>query len=164
MVATYHGHEVDLNALRRKFSVSMKGTTLKTVLHMAQRLGMVGRGLRLEPSHLKSLCTPCILHWDMKHFVVLKEVRGDRVVIHDPGQGVRRYSLAEASSHFTGIALELTPTTAFEKKKDIQQAGPDVPVGPGDGHGARPGAGPAAVDRAADVRDGVALLHAADRR
>ena len=121
MVATYHGHEVDLNALRRKFSVSMKGTTLKTVLHMAQRLGMVGRGLRLEPSQLKSLCTPCILHWDMKHFVVLKEVRGDRVVIHDPGQGVRRYSLAEASSHFTGIALELNPTTAFEKKKEIRK-------------------------------------------
>src|SRR4051812_26024272 len=121
MVATYHGHEVDLNALRRKFSVSMKGTTLKTVMHMAQRLGMVGRGLRLELNQLKSLCTPCILHWDMKHFVVLKEVRGDRVVIHDPGQGLRRYSLAEASSHFTGIALELTPTTAFEKKKDIQK-------------------------------------------
>ena len=121
MIATYHGHEVDLNALRRKFSVSMKGTTLKTVLHMSQRLGMVGRGLRLEPSHLKSLCTPCILHWDMKHFVVLKEVRGDRVIIHDPGQGLRRYSLAEASSHFTGIALELNPTTAFEKKKDIRK-------------------------------------------
>jgi ATP-binding cassette subfamily B protein RaxB len=121
MVATYHGHEVDLNALRRKFSVSLKGATLKTVLHMAQRLGMIGRGLRLEPSHLKGLCTPCILHWDMKHFVVLKEVRGDRVVIHDPGQGIRRYTLAEASSHFTGIALELTPTTAFEKKKEVQK-------------------------------------------
>jgi ATP-binding cassette subfamily B protein RaxB len=121
MIATYHGHEVDLNALRRRFSVSLKGTTLKTVLHMAQRLGMVARGLRLEPERLKDLRTPCILHWEMKHFVVLKEVRGERVIIHDPGQGVRRYSLAEVASRFTGVALELMPTTSFEKKKDVRK-------------------------------------------
>lgn len=121
MIATYHGHEVDLNALRRTFSVSLKGTTLKTVLHMAERLSMVGRGLRLEPDHLKDLRTPCILHWDMNHFVVLKEVRGDRLIIHDPGQGVRRYSRLEAASHFTGIALELLPTPCFEKKKDVRK-------------------------------------------
>ena len=29
----YHGHEADLNALRRKFSISMKGTTLKDRAH-----------------------------------------------------------------------------------------------------------------------------------
>jgi ATP-binding cassette, subfamily B, bacterial CvaB/MchF/RaxB len=62
MVATYYGHDIDLVSLRRRFSISMKGTTLKDVLTIAQRLGMTGRGLRLEPDQLKIIKTPCILH------------------------------------------------------------------------------------------------------
>jgi ATP-binding cassette subfamily B protein RaxB len=121
MVATYHGYKTDLVSLRRRLSISMKGTTLRDVLGMAQRLGMTGRGLRLEPEQLKSIRTPCILHWDMNHFVVLKAVRGRDVIIHDPASGARTYSLAEVANRFTGIALELTPTAAFERKKDVSK-------------------------------------------
>lgn len=110
MIATHHGHETDLISLRRRFSISMKGTTLKDILTLAQRLNMTGRGLRLEPAQLKDIKTPCILHWDMDHFVVLKEVKGNRVVVHDPAFGRRIYTLTEAGRHFTGIALELIPT------------------------------------------------------
>jgi ATP-binding cassette subfamily B protein RaxB len=123
MVACYHGHEVDLNALRRRFAVSIKGMTMKTLLLMAQRLGMNGRGLRLEPEGLTKLRTPAILHWDMEHFVVLKEVHGNRIVLHDPAMGIRRCDLSELSQHFTGIALELTPTAAFELKDEIRRLG-----------------------------------------
>ncbi len=119
MIATHHGHETDLISLRRRFSISMKGTTLKDILTLAQRLNMTGRGLRLEPAQLKDIKTPCILHWDMDHFVVLKEVKGNRVVVHDPAFGRRIYTLTEAGRHFTGIALELIPTGGFEKKKDV---------------------------------------------
>ncbi len=119
MVATYYGHDIDLVSLRRRFSISMKGTTLKDVLTIAQRLGMTGRGLRLEPDQLKNIKTPCILHWDMNHFVVLRAVERGRIIVHDPASGVRTYTLEEAERHFTGVALELTPTTNFEKKKDV---------------------------------------------
>jgi ATP-binding cassette subfamily B protein RaxB len=119
MIATYHGYEMDLIGLRRKFSVSLKGTTLRDLLVLAQRIGMTGRGLRLEPGQLKKVRTPCILHWDMNHFVVLKEVKGRRIVIHDPAVGIRIQTLEEVGRHFTGIAFELTPTDGFEKKKDI---------------------------------------------
>jgi ATP-binding cassette, subfamily B, bacterial CvaB/MchF/RaxB len=123
MIATYHGRDVDLVALRRLFSISMKGTTLRDVLRMGQRLGMTGRGLRLEPEQLKAIRTPCILHWDMNHFVVLKQVRGNRVVVHDPAAGLRTYTLDQVGRHFTGVALELTPTTSFEKKRDRSRLG-----------------------------------------
>ncbi|HEY8384265.1 MAG TPA: peptidase domain-containing ABC transporter [Microvirga sp.] len=118
MVASYHGHEVDLNALRRRFSVSLKGSTLKDVLLMAQRMGMTGRGLRLEIEQLPELALPAILHWDMNHFVVLKDANSRGITIHDPAFGERRYSLDEVGRHFTGIALELTPTAQFECKKE----------------------------------------------
>jgi ATP-binding cassette subfamily B protein RaxB len=118
MVATYHGHEVDLAALRRRFSISLKGVTLKDVLVMGQRLGMTGRGLRLEPEQLARIKLPCILHWDMNHFVVLKHVGARKVTIHDPAFDVRTLTLDEVGRRFTGIALELTPTSAFERRTE----------------------------------------------
>lgn len=118
MVASHHGHDIDLGTLRRRFPVSLKGTTLRHLIDLAQRLKLTSRPLKLELESLKDLQVPCILHWDMSHFVVLKSVRRDRIVIHDPAVGERRYTLKEASRHFTGVALELTPTSDFERKRE----------------------------------------------
>uniref|UniRef100_UPI0026230F00 peptidase domain-containing ABC transporter n=1 Tax=Asticcacaulis sp. TaxID=1872648 RepID=UPI0026230F00 len=118
MVSNHHGYETDLPALRRRFSISLKGTTMKTILLMAQKLGFSGRGLRLEPAQMKDLKLPAILHWDMNHFVVLAAVKGEKVTILDPAYGERRMTLAEVGQHFTGVALELTPTPAFEKRQE----------------------------------------------
>jgi ATP-binding cassette subfamily B protein RaxB len=135
MVAGYHGFETDLAALRRRVPISAKGMTLHTVLISAQRLGLTGRGLRLEPEALHQLRLPAILHWDMNHFVVLKSVRGTRVTIHDPARGVRAITLVELGSHFTGVALELTPTTNFCKCKDTRRLRLSDLVGRVDGAG-----------------------------
>ena len=86
MIAAYHGHELDLNALRRRFSVSLKGTTLKELIEIASRLGLSSRALRLEPEHLRQLRLPAILHWDLNHFVVLKSIGARGVTIHDPAR------------------------------------------------------------------------------
>lgn len=118
MVSSHHGYEVDLPVLRRRFSISLKGTTMKNILLMAQKLGFSGRGLQLEPAQLKELKLPAILHWDMNHFVVLAGVKGDKVTLLDPARGERRMTLGEVGQHFTGIALELTPTPSFEKRKE----------------------------------------------
>lgn len=119
MVATFHGHEIDLVSIRRRFAVSSKGMSLQGLLAMSGRLGLSGRGLRLEPEQLKKLKAPAILHWDMKHFVVLKEVKGRRITIHDPTAGIRSYTLEETGRRFTGIALELTPAVNFERRKEV---------------------------------------------
>lgn len=114
MVAGYLGHHADLASIRRRYGVSMKGATLKDLMRVAEQLHLVARPVRLELSELPMLKTPCILHWNMKHFVVLKSVGHNSVVIHDPSAGVRRMSMAEVSDHFTGVALELTPTSEFK--------------------------------------------------
>ncbi len=115
MIAGYHGFEVDLNTLRRRFPVSLKGASLRSLMTTADHLGLAARPLRAELAALGRIRLPALLHWDMNHFVVLKAVRGDRVEIHDPAGGVRRLRLEEVSPHFTGIVLELTPTAAFER-------------------------------------------------
>src|SRR5437763_7178658 len=85
-------------------------------MEIAAKLGLAGRPVRLEMSHLPSLRAPAILHWDMNHFVVLRDVSRWRLTVHDPTFGVRQFSFAEAAKHFTGVALELTPDTQFRPR------------------------------------------------
>ncbi|QEE26253.1 peptidase domain-containing ABC transporter [Rhodanobacter glycinis] len=119
MVASYHGHDVDLAGLRRRFSTSLKGVTLARVMSMAGQLGLICRPLKLDMDELAQLKTPCLLHWDLNHFVVLKRV-GQRLVIHDPARGIRTLSRREVSEHFTGVALELTPGADFSPVRERQ--------------------------------------------
>ena len=115
MVASYFGHDIDLVSLRRRFPPSLKGATLGDVMLMAHRLGLASRALRLELDELGKLRRPCILHWDMNHFVVLKSVSRGKITIHDPARGIRDVPLDEVSDHFTGVALELMPSPSFKR-------------------------------------------------
>ncbi|MEZ7205994.1 peptidase domain-containing ABC transporter [Pseudoalteromonas sp. DY56-GL79] len=117
MVAGYHGYRTDLTRLRQRFSISIEGCTLLDIMHFAEKLHLTSRPLRIELEDLDALQTPAILHWDMNHFVVLKKANEKRIVIHDPAGGEKTFTMEEASKHFTGVALELTPTKDFEKKE-----------------------------------------------
>jgi ATP-binding cassette subfamily B protein RaxB len=83
----------------------------------AGKLGFNCRPLKLEIGELARLQLPCILHWDLNHFVVLAKVGRGKATILDPAHGRRRMPLAEVSGHFTGIALELSPGMAFEPRE-----------------------------------------------
>lgn len=113
MVARYWGHDVDLNVLRQRFLISLKGASLKSVMAIAGTLKLGTRALRLDMDHLSQLQCPAILHWDLNHFVVLKAVKNGKAHIIDPAIGLRVMPLSKVSQHFTGIALELTPTAEF---------------------------------------------------
>ncbi|HHA2336634.1 peptidase domain-containing ABC transporter [Enterobacter ludwigii] len=121
MMACWHGLQTDLPTLRERFSISTHGMTLQRLIECAAGIRMSSRAVRLEPEDLKSLSLPCILHWNMNHFVVLHKVRGNKLTVHDPDKGKITLSLQEAGKHFTGVALELMPasdfTTRDERKK-----------------------------------------------
>jgi ATP-binding cassette subfamily B protein RaxB len=117
-----HGLRLDLADLRRRFSISLKGVTLSALIRHADALNFSARPLRLELDSFHQLRLPAILHWDMNHFVVLKAFKGGKAVLFDPAVGERHMGMREISEHFTGVALELTPTTKFQsadKRKSI---------------------------------------------
>ncbi len=120
MIAGYHGYETDLTTLRHRFSISAHGATLTQIISTASQLKMSSRPLRLNMSQITELQTPCILHWEMKHFVVLKQATKTNITILDPATGERKLTIEEASKLFTGIALELTPNSDFEKAEEKQ--------------------------------------------
>lgn len=121
MVASHYGLVSDLASLRNQFRISSQGSNLKQLMDISAKLNMAGRALQLDMDELNQLQLPCILHWDMNHFVVLKAVGKKHITILDPAIGEVRFSFDEAAQHFTGIALELTPTAKFEKKTMVQR-------------------------------------------
>jgi ATP-binding cassette, subfamily B, bacterial CvaB/MchF/RaxB len=120
MVAAKLGLRTDLPTLRQRFSISLKGATLADLVRMAGQLALNARPLRAEMEHLNQLTLPCILHWDLNHFVVLTQLTPDQAVLHDPARGMRRMGLKELSKHFTGVVLELSPGADFSPKQERQ--------------------------------------------
>jgi ATP-binding cassette subfamily B protein RaxB len=118
MVSSYWGHKIDLSSMRQRFCISLKGATLKGLMAIAHGLNLQPRALKLDMEHLSQLRLPAVLHWDMNHFVVLKGITSTHGYIHDPGIGERRLALEEVAKHFTGIALELMPTSEFLPKNE----------------------------------------------
>jgi ATP-binding cassette, subfamily B, bacterial CvaB/MchF/RaxB len=118
MISSCHGHRIDLNTLRRRYPVSLKGVTLRAMIQVASQMQLACRPLRFELGHLRQLRLPAIVHWDMSHFVVLKSVTRRGIVVHDPAFGERFFSFAEASNHLTGVALEVLPAQGFVPKDE----------------------------------------------
>lgn len=118
MVASYHGFRTDLNTLRRRHPVSLKGVTLRGLIQIANQLQMACRPLRFDLDAIGQLRLPTILHWDMNHFVVLKSAGAKGIIVHDPALGVRHYSMEEASKRLTGVALELSPAEGFAPRDE----------------------------------------------
>ena len=47
MIARYHGHDIDLNILRKRHLISMTGASLKSVIHIADGLQLAARPLKV---------------------------------------------------------------------------------------------------------------------
>ena len=118
MIASHHGHRIDLNTLRRRYPVSLQGVTLRALIEVASHLNFICRPVRFELGHLRQLQLPAIVHWDMNHFVVLKSVTRSGIVVHDPACGKKFHLITEASKHLTGVALELSPSEGFLLKDE----------------------------------------------
>jgi ATP-binding cassette subfamily B protein RaxB len=113
MIAEHHGHKVNLPGLRHLYPISLKGATLAELMRVASDLELAPRALRLEVEEMPKLQLPALLHWDLNHFVVLEALDKKNATIVDPAVGRRTLSLKEIGRHFTGVALELAPTSDF---------------------------------------------------
>lgn len=122
MVSSYFGHKLDMAVMRKRYSANLKGMNLQQIIDQADSLGLASRALQCPIEDIHKLQTPCILHWDMNHFVVLTRVsgkgKGTKFYINDPAVGKRTLAIEEFSKHFTGVCLELTPTNKFQIKEE----------------------------------------------
>lgn len=72
--------------------------------------GLKADGFRLSLSQLEQVKAPAIVLIDLgsyRHFVVIKGVRGDKVLVGDPAQGLKTYSRAEIEKMWNGVVFAI---------------------------------------------------------
>ena len=115
MVMAYYGKWVPLEQVRVECGVSRDGSKAKNIYLAAEHYGFDVEAFRMTPKGIREKGKfPCIIHWNMDHFVVLDGFRGKHVYLNDPAQGEIRVTDEEFDKAFTGIVIIPTPSETFE--------------------------------------------------
>ncbi|PIW60069.1 peptidase domain-containing ABC transporter [Shewanella sp. CG12_big_fil_rev_8_21_14_0_65_47_15] len=118
MAACYHGFKTNMLAMRQKYPTGLHGITVKQIITIAGEIGLSARVLKLDLGQLAKVKKPAILHWNFNHFVTLAEVSSKGVTIHDPAKGKLKLDWNQVSEAFTGIVIELVPSSEFIQKDE----------------------------------------------
>lgn len=121
MISQYFGHQIDLFSLRKMHQPSARGMTLLSIKALLETLDFSVRAIKAPLEALKQVKLPAILHWNTNHFVVLKKVNKQSIVIHDPAVGIRHCNWSEVNAAYTGIVLEVEKSLEFREIRDAQQ-------------------------------------------
>ena len=114
MVMAYYGKWVPLEQVRTDCGVSRDGSKAKNIYLAAEHHGFEVKAFRMSPESLRADGRfPCIIHWNMNHFVVLNGFRGKHVYINDPARGSVKLSWEEFDSAFTGVVIIPVPSADF---------------------------------------------------
>jgi len=117
MVLAHYGKYIPLEQLRVDCGVSRDGSKASNVVQAARKHGLLARGLRAEPAHLRKMTLPLVVFWNFNHFLVVDGFIEGGVLLNDPALGRRSVTDAEFDGSFTGIVL------AFEPGPDFRPAG-----------------------------------------
>ncbi|KYC37684.1 peptidase C39 [Scytonema hofmannii PCC 7110] len=119
MISRYWGKRFSLNTLRNLAQTDRTGACLAALSDAAQNLGYDALPVRASLCKLELHPYPWIAHWQGGiHYVVVWEVKGDRVLIADPALGKQWLSRQEFEESWTEYALLLSPTDRLNAAQD----------------------------------------------
>ncbi|MDZ8134782.1 MAG: peptidase domain-containing ABC transporter [Nostoc sp. DedQUE04] len=122
MVGLYWGKRFSVNRLRDIANVDRDGSSLRGLAAAAESIGFSTRPVKASLDKLAQQSLPAIVHWEGKHYIVVYEVRGDRVIVGDPAIGQRTLTYAEFKAGWTGYTLLLQPTALLKETKEASTA------------------------------------------
>lgn len=120
MVGRYWGKQFSLNRLRELARVNRSGSLLKGLITAADTIGFVTRPVKASLDQLAKQQLPAIAHWEGNHYIVVYEIKGDRVVVGDPALGQRTLTAREFQAGWTDYALLLQPTVLLTEAQEAK--------------------------------------------
>lgn len=119
MIARHYNRYYSLEYLRELTHMGRQGVSLLEISDAAETIGMQTLAVSVEFERLHDdIPLPFIAHWEDDHFVVVHDIKPDKVWIADPAEG--KYTLTpkefmEGWSHDgeEGVILVLEPTPEF---------------------------------------------------
>ncbi|MEH1944195.1 MAG: peptidase domain-containing ABC transporter [Nostoc sp.] len=118
MVGRYWGKHFSINTLRDIANVDRNGASLRGLAAAAESIGFATRPVKASLDKLALQSLPAIVHWEGRHYIVVYEVTGDRVIVADPAIGQRTLSHADFKAGWTGYSLLIQPTALLKDAKE----------------------------------------------
>ena len=115
-ILRYYGKTIPLSDLRRECGITRDGSNALKVIQAARRYQLVCEPFKNSFEDLKKEGRyPCILFWGFAHFLVLEGFDSEYAYLSDPAQGRIRISHQEFKDDYTGVGVNMYPTSLFEK-------------------------------------------------
>lgn len=124
MITKFYKKNIALSYLREICYTQRTGATMLGLTQGAETIGFETLCVNLTWEQFSAgISFPCIIHWDNDHFVVVYEIKGDKIVVADPAYGILKYKkelflkcwlhLNSESVFPMGTVLLLEPTEKF---------------------------------------------------
>ncbi|MET3025093.1 peptidase domain-containing ABC transporter [Flavobacterium sp. UW10123] len=128
IIAKYYGKVIELQQIRNLSETTREGSSLLGLSDAGEALGFHTLGIKNNFETLQNeMPLPCIVHWNNQHFVVVYQIKRDKVYVSDPSHGLITYSKEEFIKFWIGknahekteegIALLLEPTPEFYRNE-----------------------------------------------
>tara|TARA_E500000178_G_scaffold356613_1_gene436078 strand:- start:12896 stop:15109 length:2214 start_codon:yes stop_codon:yes gene_type:complete len=115
-ILKYFGKIVELSELREECGITRDGSNALKVLKAAERYGLKCKAFKKSAEDVRITGKyPCVLFWGFAHFLVLEGFEGDFAYLSDPAQGRIRVPMKEFKEDYTGVGIEMIPTSSFKK-------------------------------------------------
>jgi len=101
------GHAVSVTAIKNRFGVSVRGLKLSNMLVVLKAFGFDAQAVLVRPDALLGITQPVIALWQKQHYVVIQEVRADRVTVFDPEAGWKFISFNSFRRSLSGAIVEV---------------------------------------------------------
>ena len=125
MIASHYHLFLRLSEIRKYAGTDTKGTNLTGMIQAGRKFNFHTTAVKGSPSDIQpSLHTPFIAHIkklkytkEIHHYIVIKKISKNYIHIYDPAQGKMRLTYSDFFQLWTGIAIVMIPSMAFEKRK-----------------------------------------------
>lgn len=122
MICRHYGSKISLSDISSICSATNEGVSLLGMANSAKTIGFDALPCKVKIGSLFNYDSPCIIHWNHNHFVVLYKIKKNTFYIADPGKGLYKCSITDFIKHWaenkseaepSGFALFLKPNESF---------------------------------------------------
>jgi len=128
MIAAWYGKKISLETIRKKAYLTREGVSFLGIKEAAGSLSMKAVGVKISFDRFKTLSpTPCIVHWNQNHFIVVYRFTKKKILVADPAIGLLKlseeeflkgWSSTEDGKGQNGMVLLLEPDNGFDQLKE----------------------------------------------
>ena len=130
IIAKHYGKNFSLQTLREKCYKDREGVSMLGISDAAESIGFKTLAAQLPLDKLlEEAPLPFIAHWNQRHFIVVYEVKKNKVYVSDPAHGLIVYTKEEfkkgwvSMANDEGFALLFETTPRFDQTEEEKTKG-----------------------------------------